>query len=79
LERQRLIDSDPILKFDPSIIQRSRRELLNIYAKKHIRYSEIFPQKDLHHGEKNLFFEEQFPLGLHDFMFLITLRNLCDD
>ena len=34
LERQRLIDSDPILKFDPSIIQRSRRELLNIYAKK---------------------------------------------
>lgn len=39
LERQRLIDNDPVLKFDPSIVQRSRRELLNIYAKKHIRYS----------------------------------------
>lgn len=29
-------------------------------------------------GYKNLFFDEQLPLGLHDFMFLITLRNLCD-
>jgi hypothetical protein len=31
------------------------------------------------HSGKNLFFDEQFPLGLHDFMFLSTLRNLCDD
>lgn len=31
------------------------------------------------HSDKNLFFDEQFPLGLHDFMFLATLRNLCDE
>lgn len=30
------------------------------------------------HGYKNIFFDDQLPLGLHDSMFLITLRNLCD-
>lgn len=81
LRMQDIVDNDPILKFDPSIIQRSRAELINIYANKLIRYSELFPQNDtlLMRSGKNLFFEEQFPLGLHDFMFLITLRNLCDE
>lgn len=31
------------------------------------------------HNEKSFFTTEQLPLGLHDYMFLITLRNLCDD
>ncbi len=44
LRKQALIDSDPVLRFDPAILQRSRAELINIYAKKLIRFSELFPQ-----------------------------------
>lgn len=79
VQRQVIVDNDPILKFDPAIIRRSRKDLINIYAKKLIRYSEVFPLNQYTSGGKNIFFEEQLPLGLHDFMFLITLRNLCDE
>lgn len=44
IERQQIIENDPIMRFDPAIIQRSRAELMNIHAKKLIRFTELFPQ-----------------------------------
>ena len=64
-ERDLIIASDPILKFDPATIQRSRSEMLTIYAKKTIRYTEVIPPNKLGFSEKNLFFPEQAPLSLH--------------
>jgi hypothetical protein len=56
LKRQAVIDNDPILQFDPSTIGRSREELLNIYARKLIRYTDIMEPGDLKLFEKSLFF-----------------------
>jgi hypothetical protein len=39
IKRQDIIKNDPILCFDPATIHRSREDLLNIYAKKIIRYT----------------------------------------
>lgn len=79
MRRQKIIDEDPILRFDPSTLQRSRKEMMNIYAQKLIRYTELFPPSELTNGYKSLFFEEQIPLSLHDSMFKINLNNLCDE
>ena len=52
---------------------------MTIYAKKVIRYTEIIPPGIHKFVEKSLHFPEQMPLGLHEAMFLPTLRNLCDE
>jgi acyl-CoA oxidase len=51
------VDSDPILRFDPATIQRSRADLIHTYSQKLIRYSELFPPDEYMHGYKNLFFD----------------------
>lgn len=65
LKRQQIVDNDPILRFDPATIHRSREDLLNIYAKKVVRYTELLPPSDFKGTDKTLFFPEQMPLGLH--------------
>jgi hypothetical protein len=42
LEIQKTISNDPILKFNPEHIQISRKEIMEIMAKKLIRQHEIF-------------------------------------
>lgn len=36
---QATIDSDPVLRFDPATLHRSRAELIDIHAHKLIRYN----------------------------------------
>lgn len=79
VKRQKILENDPILKFDPATIHRSRSELMAIYAKKLIRYTEVMPPNDFKTLEKTMYFPEQVPLSLHEMMFLPTLKNLCDE
>ena len=46
IHRQKIIENDPILAFDPATIHRSREDLLNIYAKKIVRYTELIPPSE---------------------------------
>lgn len=79
LDTQKIISNDPILKYNPEYIQVSRKEIMEITAKKLVRMHEIFGlQPELKHMEV-LFFNEQLPLTLHYGMFITTLRNLCTD
>ncbi len=52
---------------------------MSIYAKKVVRYTEIISPGPHKFPEKAIYFPEQLPLGLHEAMFLPTLRNLCDE
>lgn len=57
MERQKIIEKDPVLRFDPSNIHRAREELMTIHAKKLIRYTEVMPENPLKILEKTLFFQ----------------------
>lgn len=52
---------------------------MTIYAKKLLRYHELFPFEYYFKEREQLFFSEQMPLSLHFYMFLITLNNLCSE
>ena len=54
--RQKIIENDPVLAFDPATIHRSREDLLNIYAKKLVRYTELLTPSDSKGREKTLLF-----------------------
>ena len=41
MKRQAIVENDPVLRFDPATIHRSREEMMTIYAKKLVRYTEI--------------------------------------
>lgn len=73
------MSDDPILRFDPLYMQAPRSEVMTIYAKKLLRYHELFPFDYYFKEREQLFFSEQMPLSLHFYMFLITLNNLCSE
>lgn len=79
LEAQSTISNDPILKFNPELIQVSRKEIIENAARKLVRYHELFEVNPTMRMREKLFFTEQLPLGLHYSMFIMTLRNLCTD
>lgn len=56
LKTQKLISEDPILKFDPLYIQAPRSEVMTIYAKKLLRYHELFPFDYYFKEREQLFF-----------------------
>lgn len=79
LKAQKIVDEDPILRFDPFYVQTARKVNMLQHAKKFIEYHKHF---DFNYEMKNkevIFFSEQMPLTLHFYMFLITLTNLCSE
>jgi acyl-CoA oxidase len=52
---------------------------MTIYAKKLLRYHEVFPFDYYYKLREQLFFSEQMPLSLHFYMFMTTLNNLCSE
>ena len=76
---QALVAKDPDMKFDPSILHQSRSAQMTAYAKKLLKFHEYFPLDGSNEALKSALFLYNVPLSLHGIMFLITLRNLCDE
>lgn len=79
LEIQSTISSDPVLRFNPELVQIARKDLMALMAKRLVRYHELFPVSDEMKMYERLFFTETMPLGLHFSMFMITLENLSTE
>lgn len=39
----------------------------------------MFPPDNPIYSSMSYYFDQQYPFALHDGMFLLTLRNLCDE
>lgn len=81
LKKQAVIDSDPVLRFDPSILHQARQTTMEAMGKKVLRihsYHNIFPLDGSNEIDKIKFLTYQSPLSLHGLMFLKTLENLCN-
>lgn len=81
LKRQAICDNDPVLKFDPSLLHQSREQMMDVMAKRVIRfysYHDIFPANGSTESVRSHLLTYQSPLTLHGQMFLTTLDNLCD-
>ena len=82
LKRRAIVDTDPVLKFDPSFLHQSRHDMMDVMGKKMLRLSEYhneFPLDGTAEVNKILFLNYQMPLTLHALMYLTTLDNLCDE
>ncbi|EAR89261.1 peroxisomal acyl-CoA oxidase (macronuclear) [Tetrahymena thermophila SB210] len=77
---QQVFADDPILKFDPSKIDISRKELFAEYCKKTYRYHELFNQSSNPINKYcGLMFDEPLIGAVHHSMFVPSLQLLADD
>ena len=74
---QDIIGNDPILRNDPSELGLSRKEKIEIFNKKCVRFHQLLDfNQELTKLLAVSYFPEQLPLLLHHVMFMPTITNL---
>jgi len=82
MNQQKIAINDPILKSDPSLLDKPRIETIKAYTQKLLRiheYTDMFKLDGTSELFKILSYTYHLPLSLHAVMFLNTLQNFCDE